>query len=81
MAEAVAARVAELATGEERFRAIVASIVRVARAHGLATVAEFVASAPVLALMQELGVDYAQGYAVEEPRPLADWGRGIGLDC
>jgi len=53
-------------------RAVIESIVRLAKLRGLTTVAEFVTSEAVLATVRELGVDYAQGYAVHVPAPLAD---------
>lgn len=53
-------------------RAVVESMVRVARAHGLQTIAEFVGNAAVLQCVRELGVDYAQGYAVNVPEPLPE---------
>ena len=53
-------------------RAVVESMVRVAQVHGLATIAEFVSSEAVLGVVRELGVDYAQGYAVHVPSPLLE---------
>jgi EAL domain-containing protein (putative c-di-GMP-specific phosphodiesterase class I) len=37
---------------------------------GLKTVAEYVENAETLAIIRELGIDYAQGYAVGGLRPL-----------
>ncbi|NHA67961.1 bifunctional diguanylate cyclase/phosphodiesterase [Phycicoccus flavus] len=54
-------------------RAILRSIVGVARGLGKETVAEFVAEEAVLAVVRELGVDYAQGYLVGEPVPAAEF--------
>ena len=51
-------------------RATVEAIVGLARAHGLKTVAEFVAEPELIAIVRDLGVDYAQGYAIHEPSPL-----------
>lgn len=39
---------------------------------GLETVAEWVSSEETLALLREFGVDFAQGFAVGRPAPLAD---------
>jgi diguanylate cyclase (GGDEF)-like protein len=52
-------------------RAMVASIHRIARVMGLRTVAERVESESVLAALRDVGVDYAQGYAIGRPAPLA----------
>lgn len=38
----------------------------------LTTIAEFVESDEVRAVIRELGVDYVQGYGIEKPRPLSD---------
>jgi diguanylate cyclase (GGDEF)-like protein len=50
-------------------RAMVEMIVRVAKVMGKSTVAEFVESDEVLAALREIGVDYAQGYAIGKPSP------------
>ena len=52
-------------------RAIVASIVNIASVTGAATVAEHVESDGIRKELRELGVDYAQGFAVHRPEPLA----------
>ncbi|MEJ2601945.1 MAG: EAL domain-containing protein [Gammaproteobacteria bacterium] len=52
--------------------AMVAAITQVARVMGLDTIAEYVASAGVHGKVAELGVDFAQGYHVGEPMPLAE---------
>lgn len=51
-------------------RAIVGSMVQVARAIGVRTVAEFVEDDAVLAHIRGLGVDYGQGYGIARPAPL-----------
>lgn len=48
---------------------VVRSIVAIARAHGLSTVAEGVEDADTLAAVEELGCDYAQGFHVALPAP------------
>jgi diguanylate cyclase (GGDEF)-like protein len=50
-------------------RAMVEMIVHVARVIGKRTIAEFVESDAVLAALREIGVDYAQGYAIGKPAP------------
>ncbi|WP_051797103.1 putative bifunctional diguanylate cyclase/phosphodiesterase [Catenuloplanes japonicus] len=51
---------------------------------GLSTVAEFVEDQATLARLQEIGVDYAQGYGIAMPGPLSEWLRthpaGSGAD-
>ncbi|MGK5005313.1 EAL domain-containing protein [Janthinobacterium sp. LB2P70] len=51
-------------------RAIVKAINEVGHVMGLKTVAEYVEDAETLAVIRELGIDYAQGYAVGMLRPL-----------
>ena len=52
--------------------AIVSAINQLAHAMGLKTVAEFVDSNAIKKLLKGLGVDYAQGYGIAKPLPLAD---------
>lgn len=60
-------------------RHLVKAIVEVARGLSIATIAEFVALPETLQLLHELGVNYAQGYYIGEPVPVAElsnqWGR------
>ncbi|WP_332862816.1 EAL domain-containing protein [Janthinobacterium svalbardensis] len=51
-------------------RAMVKAINEVGHVMGLQTVAEYVENAETLAVIRELGIDYAQGYAVGGLRPL-----------
>lgn len=53
--------------------AVVESAVHVARVNGIATVAEYVCNPGVLEKVRAAGVDYAQGYALHEPEPMADY--------
>ena len=53
-------------------RAFVESINQIGHVMGLSTIAEFVENKDVLAALSEIGVDYAQGYGVERPKPLSD---------
>ncbi|MEI8397430.1 MAG: EAL domain-containing protein, partial [Rhodospirillaceae bacterium] len=52
-------------------RAVVKAVVDVATVMGLRTVGEFVEDEATLNLLREIGIDFAQGYVVEKPRPLA----------
>lgn len=49
---------------------LVKAIVDVAKAFGLKTVAEFVENEEILARLQDMQVDYAQGYYINHPLPL-----------
>jgi diguanylate cyclase (GGDEF)-like protein len=51
----------------ERDRIFVQSITQLARALKIQVVAEYVESAEVLAMIRELGIDYAQGYHMGRP--------------
>ena len=51
---------------------MVRSINDLAKQMGKRTVAEFVESTQIIDLLMELGVDYAQGYVIGKPKPLAD---------
>ena len=53
-------------------RAIIQSIREVGQVMGKETIAEFVESEAVVELLRELGVDYAQGFWIGRPMPLAD---------
>ena len=50
---------------------MVRSINEIARLSNAATVAEYVESPEILAKLVELGIDYAQGFAVGRPMPIA----------
>jgi EAL domain-containing protein (putative c-di-GMP-specific phosphodiesterase class I) len=51
--------------------AMVRAIVNLAKDLGIGTVAEYAENARIIQRLRELGVQYAQGYGVEKPRPLA----------
>jgi diguanylate cyclase (GGDEF)-like protein/PAS domain S-box-containing protein len=57
-------------SGDAVDRSMVESIAKVARALGIATVAECVESAEVLAELKSIGVDFAQGHFLAMPQPL-----------
>jgi EAL domain-containing protein (putative c-di-GMP-specific phosphodiesterase class I) len=50
---------------------VVRSINEIARLSNAATVAEYVESPEILDKLVELGIDYAQGFAVGRPMPIA----------
>ncbi|MHB9957341.1 EAL domain-containing protein [Vibrio campbellii] len=58
-------------TQSETDRLIVSSIVTVAKEMHLETVAEFVESTAHIAILRNLGIDFAQGYGVAKPMPLS----------
>ena len=53
-------------------RALVASINDISHTLGKHTIGEFVEDEAILKAVTEIGIDYAQGYAVAPPRPLED---------
>ncbi len=55
---------------EQSDLAIVKSIHEISRALNKKTIAEFVESDSILRILEEIGVDYAQGYGISLPRPL-----------
>ncbi len=52
----------------------VTAIGRIAKTIGVKTVAEFVESEEIVAKLQELGVDFAQGFGISRPLPLEEIG-------
>jgi len=52
--------------------AIVAAVNNIGHVAGLKTVAEFVESTEIMVALAEIGVDYAQGYALAKPAPVED---------
>jgi len=54
-------------------RAMVEAITGIAAVMGLKTIAEFVENEAALAVLREIGVDYAQGYHIARPKPLSDY--------
>ena len=51
---------------------MVSAINEIGHAMGMETIAEFVENDQILARLREIGVDYAQGYGIGKPRPLAE---------
>jgi len=56
-------------TFDKTDKAIVKSIVEIGHTLGLKTIAEFVENDDILTLLEEMGVDYVQGYAIGKPEP------------
>lgn len=50
-------------------QAMVHAVNYVVHVMGMKSIAEFVESAPIMDALRKLSVDYAQGYAIEKPRP------------
>ena len=55
-------------------RSMVEAISKVGRALGISTVAECVEDHSILEELRRIGVDYAQGYFIAEPRPITELG-------
>jgi len=53
-------------------RLVVQAIVSIAQGMGKKTVAEFVADAASVCVLRDSGVQYAQGYHIGLPRPIAE---------
>lgn len=51
---------------------VVRSITEIARLSNAATIAEYVESTEILYKLKELGIDYAQGFAIGRPMPIAE---------
>ncbi|WP_455204442.1 EAL domain-containing protein, partial [Kaarinaea lacus] len=51
-------------------RTLVAAINQIGQVMGLKTIAEFVDNPHTLELLQQIGVDYAQGFGIHKPEPL-----------
>ncbi|MEO1132993.1 MAG: EAL domain-containing protein [Cyanobacteria bacterium J06639_1] len=51
-------------------RVMVESFIQIARVLGIQTIAEFVENEGILAILTELGADFAQGYGIGKPAPL-----------
>lgn len=66
---------------QELDRVVVESVAKAAKVLGKQSVAEYVENESLLESVRELGIDYAQGYAIDRPAPLADrlnsprWGK------
>lgn len=58
-------------TSDETDRIFVKSIIDIARSMQIKTIAEFVEDDEILAVLRELGADYAQGFGVHRPELIA----------
>ncbi|MCK4620828.1 MAG: EAL domain-containing protein [Desulfuromonadales bacterium] len=62
-------------------QAVVRAIIEVAQALGKQTVAEYVENEAVLALIRELGIDFAQGYFIGHPIPVEEILQASSISC
>ena len=53
-------------------REMVKSIHQLGRVMGIQTIAECVENDHIFAHLKDIGIEYAQGYGIAEPRPLKD---------
>lgn len=53
-------------------RAMVAAINEVGHIMGIETIAEYVENEQIIRKLQEINVDYGQGYGIEQPKPLEE---------
>jgi EAL domain-containing protein (putative c-di-GMP-specific phosphodiesterase class I) len=51
---------------------MVSAIHELGRVIGIRTIAEFAKNERIVAMLTDMGVDYAQGYAIAKPAPLAE---------
>ncbi len=61
-------------------RAIVRSVLDVGKAMGVETIAEHVENHDILIALQEIGVDFAQGYGILPPRRLSELSKELSGD-
>jgi EAL domain-containing protein (putative c-di-GMP-specific phosphodiesterase class I) len=64
---------------DRRDQAIVRSIAQLARDFGMHSVAEQVEDADMAALLEDMGVDYLQGYHIHRPEALPHWRPFTGI--
>ncbi len=60
-------------------RAMVQAIHTVGHVMGIKTVAEYVENEQILAVLREIGVDYAQGYGIAHPCPMGECLQSCGV--
>jgi EAL domain-containing protein (putative c-di-GMP-specific phosphodiesterase class I) len=56
--------------GDDIDQAMVEAVHHIGHIMGLKTIAEWVESQAIMLKLRQIGVDYAQGYALGHPRPL-----------
>lgn len=59
--------------------AIVQAIHQIGKVAGMRTIAEFVEESAVLEQLQRVGIDYAQGFVIQPPRPLPEAAGAAGV--
>ena len=52
--------------------AMVSAIQELGSVIGIKTIAEFVENESIMEMLAEIGVDYAQGYAIARPQPIEE---------
>jgi EAL domain-containing protein (putative c-di-GMP-specific phosphodiesterase class I) len=50
----------------------ITAVNRVAKSIGVKTIAELVENEETIAKLREVGIDFAQGFGISRPRPLAE---------
>lgn len=55
---------------------MVESVCHIAQVMGIKTIAEFVEEDAVIGKLRDIGVDFAQGYGIARPAPIAEWIKG-----
>lgn len=53
-------------------QAMVEAIAQVCRVMGMQTIAEFVENEESFEILQQMGIDYAQGYWIDKPKPISE---------
>lgn len=56
---------------------IVSSITEIGKIMRMQTIAEFVEDEEILHRVEEIGIDFAQGYFIGRPEPLSSWKANI----
>ncbi|HBE91254.1 MAG TPA: hypothetical protein DDW55_01535, partial [Gammaproteobacteria bacterium] len=59
--------------GAKSLADIVSSICAIGEVLGMKTIAEYVEDEEILKIVDDLGIDYAQGFHISKPAPLSEW--------